>query len=115
MDSLNLAHILVDAILEKKGSNITLLDIREQAVFADYFLLCNGDNVRQLDALIGSITEEAKKKAQMLPLGVEGEAESGWMLADFGDLIVHVFSPEKRRYYNLEELWSKAHRVLEMQ
>ncbi len=115
LDSLKLAHLVVDTILEKKGTDITLLDIREQAVFADYFLLCNGDNARQLGALASSIAEEAKKKARILPLGVEGEAESGWLLVDFGDLIVHVFAPEKRAYYNLEELWSQAHRVLEMQ
>lgn len=106
---------MIDAILEKKGTDITLLDIREQAVFADYFLLCSGDNPRQLGALVNSITEAAKKNAEILPLGAEGESESGWLLVDFGDLIVHVFAPEKRRYYNLEELWSKAHRVLEMQ
>ncbi len=106
---------MVETILEKKGTDITLLDIRDQAVFADYFLLCNGDNARQLSALASSIAEEAKKNARILPLGVEGEPESDWLLVDFGDLIVHVFAPEKRNYYNLEELWSQAHTVLEMQ
>ena len=110
-----MAHLLVDTILEKKGTDITLLDIREQAVFADYFLLCNGDNARQLGALANGIAEEAKKNARTLPLGVEGDPQSGWMLVDLGDLIVHVFAPEKRSYYNLEELWSLAHTVLEMQ
>ncbi len=115
LDSLKLAHLIVDTILEKKGSDITLLDIRDQAVFADYFLLCNGDNKRQLSTLANSIAEEAKKNARVLPLGIEGEPESGWLLVDFGDLIVHIFAPEKRNYYNLEELWSQAHTVLEMQ
>ena len=110
-----MAHLLVDTILEKKGTDITLLDIRDQAVFADYFLLCNGDNARQLGALTEGIAEEAKKNARTLPLGVEGDPQSGWMLVDFGDLIVHIFAPEKRNYYNLEELWSQAHTVLEMQ
>lgn len=84
-------------------------------MFADYFLLCNGDNARQLGALVNGIAEDTKKKAQVLPSGVEGDAESGWLLIDFGDLVVHVFAPEKRHYYKLEELWSQAHTVLEMQ
>ncbi|MCA9969382.1 MAG: ribosome silencing factor [Anaerolineales bacterium] len=115
LESLELAHLLVDTILEKKGSDITILDLREQALFADYFLLCNGENERQLGALASSIVEDAKKKAQVRPIGVEGEPQHGWMLVDFGDLIVHIFAPARRSYYRLEELWSQAYTVLEMQ
>ena len=107
--------MLVDTILDKKGSDITILDLREQSLFANYFLICNGENERQLQALVNGIAEGAKKNAQILPLGVEGEPNNGWLLVDFGDLIVHVFSPEKRNYYKLEELWSEAYTVLEMQ
>ncbi|MCA9962072.1 MAG: ribosome silencing factor [Anaerolineales bacterium] len=110
-----MAHLLVESILDKKGTNITLLDIRDQAIFADYFLLCNGENDRQLRALVDGIAEDAKKKAQVLPLGVEGEPQHGWILVDFGDLVIHVFSPIKRGYYNLEELWNRAHTVLQME
>lgn len=107
--------MLVDTILDKKGSDITLLDIRDQAVFADYFLLCNGESDRQLQTLVRSVVENAKKEARILPLGVEGEARNGWLLVDFGDLVVHIFAPAQRRYYNLEDLWREAHTVLEMQ
>lgn len=107
--------MLVDTILDKKGSDITLLDIRDQAVFADYFLLCNGESDRQLQTLVHSIAENAKMKANILPLGIEGEARNGWLLIDFGDLVVHIFAPEQRNYYNLEDLWREAHTVLEMQ
>lgn len=106
---------MVDTIVDKKGSNITLLDLRDQAVFADYFLICNGENERQLKALADGLTEKAKLNAHVLAYGIEGEAQSGWMLIDYGDLVVHLFSPDKRAYYNLEELWSDAHVVLHMQ
>ena len=91
------------------------MDIHEHAVFANYFLICNGENDRQLRALADSIKENAKKQAHVTPLSMEGEPETGWMLVDYGDLIVHIFSPEKRSYYNLEGLWNNAYPVLRMQ
>lgn len=107
--------MLVDTILDKKGSDILLLDIREQAVFADYFLLCSGTNARQLKAMVDSIVTESKSKAGFRSAEIEGEADGGWMLVDFGDVLVHAFAPEQRHYYALEELWSNAHVVLRMQ
>ena len=115
LESLELAHLLVDTIIDKKGSDLVLLDIREQAAFADYFLICNGENKRQLQALVDGITEDAKHKAQVLPVGTEGDPLSGWILVDFGDLVVHFFSPDKRSFYDLEDLWREAHPVLRMQ
>lgn len=115
LEGLELAHLLVDSLLEKKGSDILLLDIREHAAFADYFLLCSGENDRQLKALAENVALDAKKDGQARPMGYEGAAEDGWVLIDFGDLIVHLFSPEKRAYYNLETLWDDAHVVMRMQ
>ena len=92
-----------------------LLDIREQAVFSDYFILCNGDNERQLRALTEAVTDAAHQKGGIRPRGSEGEAENGWVLVDLGNIIVHLFSPERRAYYSLEDLWSEAHVVLRMQ
>lgn len=106
---------MVDTLTEKKGSDIALLDIREQAVFADYFLICSGESDRQLQALANSVAQDAKQKAQVLSNGIEGDPASGWVLLDFGDLIVHLFSPEKRAYYDLEDLWEDAYVVLRMQ
>jgi ribosome-associated protein len=100
--------------LDKKGGDILLLDIRDQALFTDYFLLANGESERQLRALADGVTEDAKKKAELLPWGTEGDPESGWLLVDFGDLIVHLFDPAKRAYYNLEELWQDARVLLRM-
>ncbi|MGW8318296.1 MAG: ribosome silencing factor [Candidatus Promineifilaceae bacterium] len=105
----------MDTILDKKGADIVLLDIRDQALFTDYFLICNGENDRQLQALADGIAEDAKKKANVVPWGTEGEPASGWVLLDYGDLIVHLFSPQMRNYYRLEDLWSNGHIVLRMQ
>lgn len=101
--------------MDKKGSDITILDLREQTVFADYFLLCNGTNARQLRAIATGIAEDAKENGRILASSIEGSAETGWVLVDFGDLIVHIFSPETREYYDLEGLWNNAHVVLRMQ
>jgi ribosome-associated protein len=105
----------VDAIEDKKGSDIILLDLREQAAFADYFLICSGENERQIRALAESIRAEAKQKAGVLSNHLEGIPEAGWILVDFGDLVVHVFAPEKRQFYDLEDLWGDARVVLSMQ
>ena len=105
----------MDAILDKKGSDIVLLDLREQSIFADYFLICSGENQRQIRALAEGLRTEAKKEAGVIAKSLEGASEAGWVLVDFDDLIVHVFSPDKRQYYDLEDLWADAHVVLRMQ
>lgn len=110
-----MARLLVEAILDKKGSDIILLDLREQAIFADYFLICTGENERQLQAMAEGVAQEAKEEAKILPLGIEGEAGTGWVLIDYGDLVVHIFGPNQRSYYRLEELWTDAYTVLRMQ
>ena len=106
---------MVDTLLDKKGANITLLDIRDQIVFADYFLICDTENARQLRALAESVRQDAKEKGNLIANGIEGKADSGWILVDLGALVVHIFSTEKREFYDLEDLWSEAHVVLHMQ
>ena len=115
LQELELAHTLVDTLIDKKGSNIVLLDITEQAVFTDYFILCSGDNKRLLGALAEDVVEAAREKAERRPRGSEGDPAEGWMLVDFGDVIVHLFTPEERSYYNLEELWSDARVMIRVQ
>lgn len=114
LEPLELAHLLVDTVSDKKASDILILDLRGRSVLADYFLMCSADNSRQLRAVADSVVEDAKHKANLLAQGKEGNPESGWMLVDFGNLIVHVFAPEQRTYYNLEQLWRDAHVVLRM-
>jgi ribosome-associated protein len=115
LDTLEFANLLVEAILDKKGSDILLLDMQEQVIFSDYFLLCNGQSNRQIKALVNGMLEEAKQKAREIALSVEGNEDDGWMLIDFGAVVVHIFDPEKREYYDLEELWQDARVVLRMQ
>ena len=114
LEALDFANILIDSISDKKGRDILLLDMREQSILSDYFLLCSASNDRQLKAIAEAVKEEAKEKAGISSTGYEGTPQSGWMLIDFGDLVIHVFSEEQRAYYNLEELWQKSHIVMRM-
>ena len=84
-------------------------------MFADYFLICSGENQPQIRALAEGVRTEAKKEGNIIAKSLEGVPEAGWILVDFNDLVVHVFDPEKRHYYDLEELWSDGHVVLRMQ
>ncbi len=115
-DSLNsneLAHAVVDVIANKKASNILLLDMQNVTYLADYYVLCDGSSKRQIDAITGDLLEKLKKAGTQSAL-IEGNAESGWVLVDFGSVIAHVFSPEKRSYYQLEDLWKDAPIVVRM-
>jgi len=104
----------VNALEEKKGEDILLLDIREVAPLADYFVICSGTSDRMLDALIDAVQKEVKARHKLRPR-IEGSPGDGWVLADYGDVIVHIFSPAKRNFYRLEELWNKGQVVLHFQ
>ena len=105
---------MIDSIADKKASDILLLDLRKQAAFADFFLICSTSNNRQLRAIAESVWDDAKTKANIVGMTIEGTPASGWMLVDFGDLIVHVFLEEQRAYYDLEGLWSESHITVRM-
>lgn len=102
LEGLELTHLLVDALQDKKGIDILVLDIHSQAVFADYFVICSGESEPQLRALMQAAQGEAKKVGGRMPKGVEGAPADGWVLVDFGDVVVHIFAAEKRAYYDLE-------------
>ena len=104
----------MDAAADKKASDIVLLDLRKLALIADYFVLCNGQSARQIKSIAGGIIESIKNTG-MRRLAVEGAPESGWVLVDAGAVIVHVFSPEVRAFYALEELWRDAPVVVHIQ
>ena len=91
-----------------------MLDARNVCSFADYFVICSGDTARQIRAIYDDI-EQSLKKAGVLPHHHEGTAESGWLLLDYGDVIVHIFGALEREYYQLDELWSGAAPVLRIQ
>jgi ribosome-associated protein len=104
----------VNVLEQKKGEDILLLDIREIADFADYFVLCTGTSDRMLQALADDLTEQVRKQ-QQVQSRKEGIAQDGWILVDFGDVIVHLFSPDRRDYYRLEDLWGKGKVLLRLQ
>jgi ribosome-associated protein len=115
LEGLEFTNLLVDALLDKKGVDILVLDIHEQAVFADYFIICTGESEPQLRALSQAVIENARQEAKRRPRGVEGQPMDGWVLVDFGEVVIHLFAPDKREYYDLESLWHQSRIVLRMQ
>jgi ribosome-associated protein len=104
----------VDAAADKKASDIVLLDLHKVALIADYFVVCSGQSARQLKSIADAVVQSAKDGG-VRPLAVEGNADSGWILVDTGAVIVHIFSPELRAYYALEDLWRDAPVVVHIQ
>jgi len=92
-----------------------LLDLRGQSIFTDFFIICTGGSDRQLDALSDAVHVTARKTHRLKPPRVEGHAASGWLLIDFGSVIVHAFSAAQRRRYKLEELWQEGKVLLRIQ
>lgn len=99
---------------DKKAEDIVLLDIHEIASFTDYFVIANGTSDRMLNALADSVEEQVKQQFG-LNARQEGQPREGWVLVDFGDVIVHLFSPEQREYYHLEQLWDKGKVLVRLQ
>ncbi len=97
----------MEAALDKQAVDILMLDIRQVTSFADYFVICSADSDRQIGAISDEI-DKALDKAGVSLYRREGTEDSGWMLLDFGPVIVHIFAPTQREYYDLEQLWGKA-------
>jgi len=114
LDPGKIAKAAVDIASDKKASDVILLDIRDVTTIADYFVICSGNNTRQIQAIADAIDEELGKQGANL-FHREGVAETGWLLLDFGDVIVHIFGPKEREYYRLERLWSEAKTVVYLQ
>jgi ribosome-associated protein len=114
LDSGQLAKAAVDVASDKKASDVILLDIRNVSIIADYFVICSGRNTRQIQAIADAIDEELSKQGANV-LHREGSAATGWLLLDFGDVIVHIFGQKEREYYRLERLWSEAKTVVYLQ
>ena len=114
LDPGQLARVAADIAYDKKASDVLLLDIRELTTIADYFIICNGNNAHQIAAIAEAIEDEMKKQGARL-LNREGVADTGWLILDYGDIIVHIFGPKEREYYRLERLWSEAKTVVYLQ
>jgi ribosome-associated protein len=100
--------IAVRAAESKKATDIRVLDLTGITSFADYFVICTGANQRQIQAISDEVGLQMKRQAGELPISVEGYNQAEWVLADYGDLLVHIFSPKSRDYYDLERLWRSA-------
>ena len=114
MEPAQLARKAVEAASEKQASDVVLLDMRKVCTFADYFVICSGDSHRQLEAICEEIDKELKKGGITLRRR-EGTTDSGWILMDFGDVVIHIFAVPQREYYRLEKLWSKATPLIRIQ
>ena len=106
MESIALAKKIMTILEEKKATDILALDISEISTLADYFVLASAENVRQLDALEDAVEEDVR-----LEVNKEGESSSGWILMDYRDIVVHLFTKEQRAFYDLEKIWSDAKRM----
>jgi ribosome-associated protein len=107
LETLDLARKIVNLVSDKQATDILLLDTQEVCSFTDYFIICSGESNRQIKAILDNISNELKKEG-IFPLHEEGTSDSGWILLDYGSIIVHIFSPLERDYYQLEKLWEKA-------
>ncbi len=96
---------------EKKAIDMVALDLRGVAGYTDFFLICQGNTDRQAKAIHDGIHLGMKKAAEMLPRRVEGVAEARWILMDYLDVVVHVFTPETREFYRLDQLWGEVPRL----
>ena len=101
----------VRAAESKKATDIMVLELTGVTSFADYFVICTGANSRQVQAISDEVNLRLKREAGELPISVEGYDQAEWVLADYGDLLVHIFSLRSREYYGLERLWRNAKTV----
>ncbi len=114
LESLEVARKIVDILENKKGEDIVLIDIHELADFTDYFLICTGTSDRMLQSLADEVVEQMKIQYDVRGR-IEGQPQDGWVLIDFSDVILHLFSPDRRSYYRLEDLWGRGKILLRLQ
>lgn len=114
LTALEIARFVVDAAEDKKAADIVLLEVTELTSMADYFVICSGGSERQLGAIADGVTEKLRSEG-VRPIGREGGSNSHWTLVDFGAVIVHIFAPPEREFYQLERHWSLAKTIVRVQ
>jgi len=114
LEAEEIARLATELASEKQAKDVAMLDVRALCSFADYFVICTGDTKRHIEAIWQGIDEVLKTKG-VVPHHNEGTPDSGWMLGDFGSVIVHIFAPLERDYYQLDKLWDKATPVVRIQ
>lgn len=100
----------IDAAQDKKASHLVVLNLKKSSAFTDYFVLCTGQNVRQVAAIADAV-QDALKAQHLRPTHIEGYDRAEWVLMDYFDFIIHVFTPSTREFYSLDRLWGQAERI----
>ena len=103
-----LAETIAAQAADKKAIDVVELDVRGVVSYADFFLVCSGNTARQVKAIHDAIHQALKDEHGILPRRVEGQTEATWILMDYLDVVVHVFTPEARDFYRLEQLWGEV-------
>lgn len=106
--SQKLAMLAAAAAWDKKAADIVVQDVSLPLVITDYFVIVSGANPRQVDAIQDAVEEALREQASVKPIGREGADERTWVLLDYGDIVVHIFQPQTREFYRLENIWSDA-------
>jgi len=104
-----LAHDVASLLLDKKAVDVLILDVRDKASYADYFVIASGESERQVSAM-AEYVEERLRERQVRPLGVEGQESGSWVLLDLGEVVTHLFCVDTRAFYDLEGLWADVPR-----
>ena len=104
MDSKELADLCINYCEERKAQDIIVYDVQGISTLADYYLFCTGNSDVHIRAIAASIEKGLKDDHQLLPKSTEGSSTSGWILVDYADILIHIFNPELREFYNFEEL-----------
>jgi iojap-like ribosome-associated protein len=105
LESRDLLKIAYKAIEDKKGENIKMIDISQISSIADYFIITEGGNINQIQAIADEV-EEQLEKAGASPKHIEGYRNASWILLDYTDIVVHIFAKEDRKFYDLERIWA---------
>lgn len=109
-DSKEMLKVIIDALQDKKAEDIRVIDISNVSVIADYFVIASGSNTNQIQAMVDNVEEEMFKAGFDDPK-VEGYNTASWILLDYNDVIVHVFSEDDRAFYNIERIWRDGNEV----
>jgi ribosome-associated protein len=102
---LELAQRIAGLAREKLAEDVVILDLRPVAIYTDFLVICSGRNTRQTTAIYNEIRERLKNDDGLLARSVDGQSQGSWVIADYLDVVLHVFTPETRAYYRLEDLW----------
>jgi ribosome-associated protein len=108
IETAQLAHRVASLAAEKLATEIVILDMRGVVSYTDYFVICSGRNPRQTQAIADQVSETLKHDGRLLPRRIEGHRQGDWILLDYLDVVVHVFTPEARAFYRLEALWGQV-------